>query len=209
MAFDIEFTRTFRHHPWADQKDLVVADGTEGFNIRFKALEADLDTLRDRFADVGVALDSVVAPKADRILTVTPFFAPVDQFPWYLGQVGIAKRDPSSTSGPGQVNGVLPVSMPPSGTIASLRVVGSGASNGPVTVRLLRSDPQGRITEVAKVQPPPTPNGDTPFDVTSPANPANATIDPLSVYVITAEFVSRVKDELMQISGLQLLIKPS
>jgi hypothetical protein len=42
---DITYSRTFSHQDWIDNEDVVQAEGENGFNLRFHALEDELDTI--------------------------------------------------------------------------------------------------------------------------------------------------------------------
>lgn len=54
---DLEFTRTFTHQDWIDEEDIVQAEGENGFNGRFHAVEHDFDRIGELFAQVGEALE--------------------------------------------------------------------------------------------------------------------------------------------------------
>lgn len=53
---EISYKREFEHKPWVDNQDIVAAEGENGFNVRFQALEAELDKIAAVFDDVGGAL---------------------------------------------------------------------------------------------------------------------------------------------------------
>ncbi len=42
---DITFTRQFSHRDWIDNEDVVQAEGENGFNVRFHAIEDDLNEI--------------------------------------------------------------------------------------------------------------------------------------------------------------------
>lgn len=47
---DIVYNRAFAHQDWIDNEDVVQAEGENGFNIRFHAVEDELDRVGDAFA---------------------------------------------------------------------------------------------------------------------------------------------------------------
>lgn len=42
---DIVYARTFEHKDWINNEDVVEAEGENGFNVRFHALEGELDKI--------------------------------------------------------------------------------------------------------------------------------------------------------------------
>lgn len=51
------YSRSFTHIPWRNQKDVVDAEGENGFNRRFHDLEAEFDTIGTTVADIGQEVD--------------------------------------------------------------------------------------------------------------------------------------------------------
>jgi hypothetical protein len=47
---DIIYNRAFAHQDWIDNEDVVQAEGENGFNVRFHAVEDELDKVGDAFA---------------------------------------------------------------------------------------------------------------------------------------------------------------
>lgn len=201
MAFDIEFTRTFKHLPWTDNVDRVTAGGDNGFNVRFQALEADLDTLHDRFLKVTAALNSLASGAgSDRVITVSPLFVSTAGNPWDLSTVGIARKLAASSDAIGAVQ----VALPAAGVVSSLTVSGTNVGTGQLTVQLVARDTQGTAKTIAEVDITGTAST-TPFTVTQPANPNS--IDPASSYFILAEGASRTTTDSITITGLQIACK--
>lgn len=57
MGHDIEFTPEFKPTDYVDGVDRVTASGANGFNARFRALQADLNSLSQRVAEINAALN--------------------------------------------------------------------------------------------------------------------------------------------------------
>ncbi|HRC86604.1 MAG TPA: hypothetical protein PK413_13430 [Thermoanaerobaculia bacterium] len=47
---DIVYNRNFTHADWIDNEDVVQAEGENGFNVRFKGLQDELDKVSATFA---------------------------------------------------------------------------------------------------------------------------------------------------------------
>ena len=47
---DVIFNRLFNHRDWIDNEDVVQAEGENGFNVRFHAIEDELDLVSAAFA---------------------------------------------------------------------------------------------------------------------------------------------------------------
>jgi hypothetical protein len=47
---DIVYARAFNHEDWIDNEDVVQAEGEDGFNVRFHAIEDELDKVGAAFA---------------------------------------------------------------------------------------------------------------------------------------------------------------
>lgn len=203
MPFNISFTRTFKHQPWTDSRDRVTADGENGFNVRFKALEADLDALHDRFIQVSAALNAVsTGGGADRVIAVPPLFTAINAKPWDLSTPGIARKPAANT----QALGCVQVPMPASGVIASLTVVGRNIGSGKLFVKLYTTDASGAQNIVAQIESAGRP-GDVPITVTGPADPEVNRIAQTSSYFIIAEAKSTETTDAIQINGLQITCK--
>lgn len=198
MPFNISFTRTFKHQPWTDSRDRVTADGENGFNVRFKALEADLDTLRERFIEVSAALNAVAAGGgADRVLTVSPLLVSTSGYPWDLSSIGIATKLSSDS----KAEGAVQVQMPAAGVVSTFTVNGRNVGTGVLTVTLYRFDARGAQSQVAQVKVTGTATN-TPFSVTQTANAHR--IDPASSYYIYAVAQSSASSDNITINGLQI-----
>jgi hypothetical protein len=66
---NVSFTPTFHHTNYRDNRDRVQADGPNGFNARFRALETDLSELSTVVKDVDDALQ--LRPPATKLIDTT------------------------------------------------------------------------------------------------------------------------------------------
>lgn len=198
MPFDINFTRTFKHQPWVDARDRVTASGDNGFNVRFQALEADLDTLHDRFLQVSAALNAVSGGGGgDRVLTVSPLFVTTSGAPWDLSSVGTAH-----TLAGADASGAVQVQLPAAGVVSTLTATGRTVGLGVLKVTLYRIDTRGVQSQIAQATVRGTAGSETPFTATQSAN--GHRIDPNSSYFIYADGQSGSTTSTIQINGLQI-----
>lgn len=70
----IEYARTFTHADWIDNEDVVQAEGENGFNVRFHALEDELDAVSAAIGTIGEELEKrfTVEPVAIFSKQLTP-----------------------------------------------------------------------------------------------------------------------------------------
>jgi hypothetical protein len=66
---NVSFTPTFHHTNYRDNRDRVQADGPNGFNGRFRALETDLSNLSTVITEVDAALK--LRPPATKLIDTT------------------------------------------------------------------------------------------------------------------------------------------
>ncbi|MFG1997560.1 hypothetical protein ACGFNU_00240 [Spirillospora sp. NPDC048911] len=115
------------HHPaFHDHIDLVTADGSGGFNIRFDTIESDLKALTPLINDMGTAIDALNARVPPLPPTATQSFTPTLQplgtgTPWILQSSGNAVAP--TTGGP---SGVLILNLPDRVRMTSIRIRGKG-----------------------------------------------------------------------------------
>ncbi|WP_225731760.1 MULTISPECIES: hypothetical protein [unclassified Nocardia] len=190
MPFNISFTRTFKHKPWVDKVDRVDAGGENGFNIRFKALEFDLDVLHDRFNDISTALNVVAAGGGpDRTITVPPLFISLGPTSgaasWDLGDYRGGARGDAHKTGSALVTGVVPVQLPQVGTLTSLTVTGTSNGSSKLQVALSRFGMTG-LNAMLAVAEIPEQHGGVPYSVTTPVAAGFGAIDPACSYAIIA-----------------------
>ncbi|WP_159050159.1 hypothetical protein [Streptomyces sp. MMG1533] len=132
MAFGISFRRTFKHTPWIDAVDRVSAAGDNGFNIRFRRLEEDLDTIGQRFEAVSTALDSLAATEAAvRTIALAPLLTPIGESGWDLATT----PGTALLKGDGTAKGAMPVPLPEAGRIVGFQAFGTIVQT-PASVRI-------------------------------------------------------------------------
>jgi len=103
MVHEIEFRRSFHHLAWVDGVDRVSAAGDNGFNARFAAIEADLDSIGACIDDVSQALDDVEEETSAAVAAST--------------RDGVAKLNTDSFPSPDDWSFVVPPE--PSGQVAN------------------------------------------------------------------------------------------
>jgi hypothetical protein len=180
---DLHYAPTFHHDFWVDRRDRCEAEGSNGFNVRFQAIESDLRQLSTVVNDISAAVATITAvpnPTAN-VVTFTPVMLPVVNQPeWETTGTGLqAVLASSSTTGLGVAN-----FAPPDGvTLTGIRVVGdfNGLPGGESQLSLNVLRAPIRLTN------PPTPPvtiastsiGFQPqhYDTVMPVSPANALVD--------------------------------
>jgi hypothetical protein len=180
---DLHYAPTFHHDFWVDRRDRCEAEGSNGFNVRFQAIESDLhrlSTVVDEISTAVAAVNAVPSPTAD-VVTFTPIMLPVVNQPeWQTTATGLQTVFTAiGTSGFGVAN-----FAPPDGvTLTGIRVVGdfNGLLDGEAEFSLNVLRAPIRLTS------PPTPPvtiasmiiGFQPqhYDTVMPVSPANAVVD--------------------------------
>ena len=180
---DLRYAPTFHHDFWVDRRDRCEAEGSNGFNVRFQAIEGDLRQLSTVVDDISAAVATVTTTPAPAATTVTftPIMLPVVNQPeWQTSGTGLQTVFTAiSTSGFGVAN-----FAPPDGvTLTGIRVVGdfNGQPGGEAQFSLTVLRAPIRLTN------PPTPPitiaattiGFQPqhYDTVMPVSPANALVD--------------------------------
>lgn len=200
---EISFTPTFHHTDYVDNRDRVQAGGPNGFNARFRALEADLTTLSTVITDVDGALDTLGAGPAptQHTLTLSPALVPVvGSGAWSHDTSGYASRSGPLTT----LAGLQSVPVPNGARLVSLRVLGQNSGTGTLRIALFRSRllsavaPAERISRV---------NGDTnPFDRNESADANFALVDTTVFrYFILATLDGAAAGDTVTLSGFQIL----
>jgi len=127
---DFSYHPNFRHTLWQDKRDLVEADGPNGFNTRFTTIESDLQGVSTVVAQIGTEMDTLnarVPPKpATAVFSVAPTFQPISGLvAWVLQSSGAAVAVTGN-----QAIGVLPLNLPDHIHVTSIKVLGSGTNSG-------------------------------------------------------------------------------
>lgn len=198
----VSFTPTFTHAPWVDNRDRVQAAGPNGFNVRFGALQADLQTLSTVVSDIDTALDALAAgPGAQQhVLTMPPFLTTTfGSQGWVFDQAGYASKPAGQTS----VAGIAPVVIPPSVTLSTFRASGQNSGAGSVRISLMRAHllgapaPADRLARVT---------GDAmPFDNTVAVDPTMTTVDTSTYrYFVLATVDGAGAGDTISLAGFQI-----
>lgn len=153
---DVIFTPTFHHVNWQDGIDRVEAGGPNGFNNRFNAIGADLNTLSTVVSQIDTAIEDFQAPSVSQLprqlqLNFTPPLRPVPPNPaWTFDANGV----PTSAS-TGSV-GVANVNLPDQVRLTALRAIGTaGGTDGSDldgTIALLRTPLRLGLTQATPDQ---------------------------------------------------------
>jgi len=149
VTFNIQFKRTFAHKPWVDTVDRVAAGGDNGFNVRFQALEADLDTLTARINDINDALNTI-APAVQQTITlnINPVMNAISTSPPWTYASGESRK-----GGAPQVRGIIPLAaLPARGTLFSARVTGLATGTGYLTFEVYRKPFNGAAPDLVLQQ---------------------------------------------------------
>jgi hypothetical protein len=157
----VSYTPQFTHTDWVDNVDRVRAAGDNGFNVRFRALEAEFRALAEVMGSVGAALEALAQhPPATPVkLTLTPTLVPISD-PWDHTD-GAAAKPPGAEA----ANGMMAVSLPQGVRITQFRVIGE-KEVGSLSVSLRRQSLAPGSTSVPIVEQNP---GIGAFDVPLPA----------------------------------------
>lgn len=83
---DLSYQPTFHHDRWVDRQDRVLAEGSNGFNVRFEAIERDLQQASTVVGQISVALAEASSPPQPALaqLTLTPVLSG-----FFLNTVGV------------------------------------------------------------------------------------------------------------------------
>lgn len=198
---NVNFTPTFTHTPWVDNRDRVQASGPNGFNVRFAALQSDLGNLSAVVQQIDAVLDALEAgPGATtRVVTQAPVLSAVSGAgAWALDAQGNAFRSGALTA----LSGIAPVMLPQSVTLSSLRVIGTNSGAGALRVDLMRAPLAGGGTpdRIARVV------GDSaPFDTTVAATAGLAVVDNVVFrYYVLALLSGAAAADSVSLSGFQI-----
>jgi len=175
---DVSFTPTFQHTPWVDNRDRVQASGPNGFNVRFGAIETDMQTLSSVVSQISGILNTLgqTPTPTPHTITLPPLLTPtVGVTGWSQDQAGYAARP----SGQLSVAGIAPAVIPNGVTLTAFRASGQNSGTAAVRISLMRAHLVG----------PPSP-ADRLARVTGDANPFDNTVavDPTMTVVDTTVF---------------------
>ncbi|HET8971642.1 MAG TPA: hypothetical protein VFN19_11315 [Candidatus Nanopelagicales bacterium] len=199
---DISFDPSFRHTPWVDNRDRVQAGGPNGFNVRFDALEADLQALSGVVSEIDAALDLLGQTPAAvaQVLTLPPMLSPTSTSgPWALDINGYAVRPAPQTS----IAGITPAVIPDGVQLSAFRASGVNSGAGTLRISLMRGRLLGGPTpadRLARV------TGDAnPFDNSVNVDPQLALVDTLTFrYFVLAQLDNAQTADVVSLSGFQI-----
>jgi hypothetical protein len=199
---DFSFTPTFTHTPWVDNKDRVQAGGTNGFNVRFAALENDLQTMSTVVGQIDAAVEALQAGTGpvSHVLTIAPVLNAVTTgAPWSLDTSGYAVRPSASTS----CIGLAPITLPNNITLSSLRTSGQNSGAGLLKISLWRAHATGPATAGDQIA---TLNGDAnPFDHTATITGSFAAVDTTTYrYFVLAQLAGAATADVVTIASFQI-----
>jgi hypothetical protein len=198
---DVSFTPTFTHTPWVDNKDRVQAGGTNGFNVRFSAVENDLQSISTVVGQIDAVLDSLEAGTGPvtHQLTVAPVLNAVTTgSPWSLDTSGYATKGSNT-----QCTGIAPVPLPNGVTLSSFRASGQKGGAGLLQVQLWRAHATGPATAGDEIL---TVSGDAdPFDHTVAVTGAFAAVDTTTYrYFVLAKVAGAATTDVVTLAGFQI-----
>jgi hypothetical protein len=199
---DVSFTPTFSHTPWVDNRDRVQASGPNGFNVRFSALQSDMQSLSTVVSEIDTILQVLGQgqPAQTRVLSLPPLLSPTSGAgPWALDTSGYAVRPAAQTT----LAGITPAVLPNGVALASLRASGQNSGAGSLRVNLMRArvvgspSPADRLARVT---------GDSnPFDNTVAVDPTMATVDnTVFRYFVLATLDNANTADVVSLSGFQI-----
>ncbi|MFD7080683.1 hypothetical protein ACFYXV_20205 [Streptomyces sp. NPDC002181] len=198
---DISFSPTFKHVAWVDNRDRVAASGQNGFNVRFDAIQKDLENLSTVVRQIDVGLKAAgQRPTVKRLMSLAPAFTPVqNKTAWVLNSDGVALRSSATDT---NLSGILSVAPPDGVQLLTLQATGTNAGNGSLKVTLLRSSLTviGPPEQIAQVQCSGAPFGDP-----QPAQPGKDRVDMSRFrYFVDASLVDATPGGSVFITSVQL-----
>lgn len=138
-----EYKAGFKHTDWVDYVSLVQAEGGDGFNSRFHALEREFVALENTIKGVREALAQPI------IVTLAPTLTSLTFQTSWNHEFGGALKPPGVTS----ITGMMPVILPQGYRINSLRATG-GKTGGNLSIQLFRHGLVGVLGDsLVTVQP--------------------------------------------------------
>lgn len=198
----VNFTPTFTHQPWVDNRDRVQAGGPNGFNIRFAQLQSDLQTLSGVVTTIDTTLDELAQEPAAqaRVISIPPLLTPTASDPsWQLDRAGYAVKPGPQIS----LSGIAPLVVPNGVQLSRLRASGQNSGSGRLRVTLMRArllGPPAPAELIARV------TGDAdPFDATVAADSATAVVDTTTYrYFILATLDLAAAADTVSLAGFQV-----
>ena len=153
---ELSYLPQFEHLDWIDRVDQVVAGGPNGFNIRFRAIEGDLQQASTVVGEIATALHTTHRPPPGGVapptqLTFTPNLRAVPSTRVFTAgpngaPTGVSVFTRSTGGGAGigvAASGVANLSLPEGLRVTTVRFVGTidgsgGSTTNKVTLALVR-----------------------------------------------------------------------
>ena len=123
---DLSFTPTFQHTDWIDNVDRIRAGGPTGFNVRFDAIDSDLQQASAvvQQIDAALALPADGPPTGTQLLTPGLDLASLDDLGsgrgWFYDPTGAAHP----ATGSGGFGAVMGLTLPDQVRLISFRAIG-------------------------------------------------------------------------------------
>src|SRR5688572_506286 len=152
---ELNYVPTFHHRDWIDRLDPVEAGGPNGFNIRFRIIERDLDRVSTVVGQIATALRTTHRPGPGGVdppaqLTFTPNLLPAKPHRVFTFQangvpVGVSVMSGGGGGGSGvSATGIANLAPPEGRKLTTVRFRGSidgsgGSTTNRATLFLLRS----------------------------------------------------------------------
>jgi hypothetical protein len=178
---DIAYTPTFRHVNWVDNVDRITAGGPNGFNVRFDAIDRDLQ----QASTLVTAIDAAIGQPAGGSPGQQTLTVPLNGSPGVsITAQGVWRCDNNGAFHPGSTNArtVIFVQLPEQIRLVSMRMLGlfpGGAAK--ITMSLFRIATVGAspVKDLVAQVTETTPGMTSPYDVTIAVNSAFALVNPM------------------------------
>ncbi|UNZ21172.1 hypothetical protein [Streptomyces sp. 891-h] len=182
-----------------DNRDRVAAGGPNGFNVRFEALQKDLENLSTVIGKVKSAIEAVSQqPPVQRLLSLSPAFVPMPPSKaWSVDSFGVAVRPSSEPS----VKGLLALSPPDGVKLLKFRAIGKNTGSGSLRISLFRAPvADGSVTELLARIP-----GEGAYDDQRSIEAGKDRVDMTSFrYFVTADLSNASTGDTVTVISVQL-----
>ncbi|MET7479568.1 hypothetical protein ABZT17_35115 [Streptomyces sp. NPDC005648] len=204
---DLSYTPTFEPTDWIDNVSLITADGPDGFNVRFDAIQGDLHRAATVITEIDAALAQPVGvPTGRHLLTPGLDLVPVPGAGngWTYDETGTAHP---AVGGDDSV-AVMGLSLPGNTNLLSFRIIGlCYGAPGKFRIALIRTplaDAGGTPDQLAEIDNF-TSTVTNPFDITVSVDPAFSAVDPETYrYCVVATGRDIQTDDVVGLTTVQL-----
>ena len=199
----VNYAPEFTHTDWIDNVDRVQAAGSNGFNARFHAIEAEFGRLSEVIDQVRQALEKLAqAPPAQPVTTtLTPALVATGD-PWQHTFGGATKPGGKSAA-----SGMMELQLPQRSRIQTFRATGEKGS-GNLTVSLRRHGLSATATTQLITG---LTAGNGPFDISAaaPDTPVSTIDNEQFRYYITAELDGAGGASTVSVNSFQIIHIPA